>query len=258
MRVSACKFIGGLTAILFFLSLFASLSEASIVLKVVAVNPSKDQRQKVQVKAYLPKETKPGDVMDKDDLDIAYDTQQGSYYVFGEYDLNATEVLEKNIELRDIWNVPEAEIESVRSEALKMSQMLKNTEFSDRAAFLVNNIDSKLNQIIENQKNPAPNPERHISDYRENLKTIESAKADLALVRSFISQVKSLPPLVVWRLILMIIIFLGLLGTSFYFIWQKQLKQVTHDTFYIPPETEESTGEKKPDSPEGGREGKKG
>ena len=59
---------------------------ANIVLKIIAVNPSKEQSQRVPVKVYLPKETKPEDVIDKSDLDVAYDTQQGSYYVSGEYD----------------------------------------------------------------------------------------------------------------------------------------------------------------------------
>jgi hypothetical protein len=135
-----------------------------------------------------------------------------------------------------------------------MSTVLKNTEFAERATFLINSIESKLNQIMENQKNPAANPERHISDYRENLKTIESAKADLALARSFLSQVKALPTVVIWRLILIIVIFLGLLGTSFYFIWQKQLKVVMQDTFYVPPKEEEAGSEKKSDSEEAQKE----
>ncbi len=59
------------------------LSMANIILKVVAVNPSKEQNQKADVKAYLPKEIQPEHILDKEDLEISYDTQQGSYYVLG-------------------------------------------------------------------------------------------------------------------------------------------------------------------------------
>lgn len=212
-------------------SLFVSQAEASIVLKLVAANPSKEQVQKVQVKAYLPKEAKPEDVIDKGDLDIAYDTQQGSYFVYGEYELKPGELLEKDIEMRDIWVIPVSDIEFLRLETQKLTDLLKNTEFSDRVSFLKNNIDSKLNQIMENQKNSPPNPERHISDYRDNLKIMDSIKADLALIRGFLSQVKPMPMIVVWRLLIAIVMFLGLLGISFYFVWQKQLKVITTPTF---------------------------
>jgi hypothetical protein len=220
---------------------------ANIVLKILAVNPSKEQSQKVPVKAYLPKETKPEDVIDRADLDIAYDTQQGSYYVSGEYELKPGETVERSIEMRDIWVIPDAEIQTLRSEVNKISAMLKNTEFADRISFLNNSIDSKLNQIVENQKNAPPNPERHISDYRDNLRILESVKTDLALARSLMSQVKpTMSAKTIWHLIIGIILFLGLLGGGFYFVWQKQLKVITQEgTFYVPG-NEQPTSSVKP------------
>jgi len=232
------KFINILVASVFLVIFSFITLEASIVLKVLAVNPSKDQTQKIQVKTYLPKETKPEDVLSKEDLDIAYDTQQGSYYVYGEYELKPVEVLEKSVELRDIWTVSNTEIESLRAEATKLNGLLKNTEFAERASFLIINIETKLDQIIDNQKSQVANPERHISDYRDNLKTIESAKADLVLARSLLARAKSLPTVAIWRLILFIVIFLGLLGASFYFIWHKQLKVVAEETPPVPAKEE--------------------
>jgi predicted HicB family RNase H-like nuclease len=213
----------------------ARIAEANVILKVTAMNPSTEQPQKVKVKAYLPKEAKPEHIVDRGDLDVAYDTQQGSYYVYGEYELKPMEVLDKDIELRDIWVIQSAEIESMRAETVKIAGLLKNTEFSDRIVFLKNNIESKLNEIVESQKNPATNPEKHISQYRENLRILESVKMDLSLARSLLSQAKAVPTVVVWRLVLAIVIFLGLIGASFYFIWQKQVKAITgEDSFFIP------------------------
>ena len=209
---------------------------ANIVLKILAANPSKEQSQKVPVKVYLPKETKPEDVIDRADLDIAYDTQQGSYFAFGDYELKPGETLERSIEIRDIWTIPDAEIETLRNEVKKIALMLKNTEFAERISFLSNSIDSKLNQISENQRNTPPNPERHISDYRDNLRVLESVKTDMALARSLMSQAKpTMSAKVIWRLIMGIMIFLGLLGGGFYLIWQKQLKVITQEgTFFNP------------------------
>jgi len=219
-----------------FLVFLAALAEASIVLKVMAVNPSKDQEQKASVKVYLPKEVKPDHIIDMGDLEASYDNQQGSYYVYGDYELKPGEVREINIELRDIWIIPESEIEALRAETKKIESMVKNTEFMERMDFLKNSIETKLNQVSESQINSPANPEKHISEYRENLKILESVKADLDLARSMLMQVKALPSVAIWRLIIAIVIFLGVLGAGFYLIWQKQVKIASDDTFYVPKE----------------------
>ena len=42
---------------------------------------------------------------------------------------------------------------------------------------------------------------------------------------------KGMPGGIFWKLFIGIIVFLALLAASFYFIWQKQLKLMTQDTF---------------------------
>lgn len=207
-------------------SIFISNSFAGIVLKVLAANPSKTEKQSVSVKAYLPKEVKPEDVVDKGDLDVAYDNQQGSYYVYGEYLLDPGQTIERDVEMHDIWQVPAQEMESIRSESDKTSKLLENTDFRDRMTFLKQSIEAKLKEIEDRQRVPAANPERHISNYRDNVKLLESVKADLVVLRSLLAQAKGLPATAVWRLILIIIAFLGIIGIGSYLIWQKQMKLV--------------------------------
>ena len=259
MRSFNLKLCGLLVFISFvFLTYFPARLEASIVLKLIAANPSKSQTQRVTIKSYLPKETKPEDILEKADLDVTYDTQQGSYYVFGEYDLKPGETLEKDIELKDIWTIPTTEIESLRLEMIKLDKLLKTTEFAERAEFLKSSIDAKLNQVSENQLNPPANPERHISDFRENLKIIESAKADMVLVRGLLSQAKNFPTVMIWRLILAIVIFLGILGVSFYFIWSKQLKTITETFPYSKEETPTKASSQEPTTYQAEEEQKSG
>ena len=59
---------------------------------------------------------------------------------------------------------------------------------------------------------------------------LESAKADMLLMRSLLTQSKTLPTILIWRLIFAIVVFLGFLGITFYFIWHKQLKIIS-ETF---------------------------
>jgi len=233
-------------ALIGFCFFFADL-QANVVLKVVAVNPSKEQTQKAYIKAYLPKEVKPEDVIDKADLDIIYDTQQGSYFVAGEYDLEPGEVKELEIEIKDLWVIPGSDLEELRLEAIRTLKQLENTDFEERAVFLRGSIESKLNDIIKKQKVPATNPEKHISEYRDNLSLLASIKDDLVVARSLLSQAKPVHSMTVWRMFFIIVGFLGILGLSFYIVWQKQLKVINEPTFggEKHPETVISEGEKR-------------
>lgn len=208
----------------------AVAEQANIIIKLVAANPSKGQTQKVTLKAYLPKESKPEDVVDAADLAVTYDTQQGSYYVSGEYEIKPGEFLERDVEIKDIWVVPEKDINMLRQEVLQMKDLLKNTDYAERMDFLKTSIDNKLDQIVQNQLNAPTNPERHISNYRDNLKAMDLARQDVAVARSLLAQGRGLPTTAVWKLVISIIIFLALLGISFYIIWHKQLKVIISDT----------------------------
>lgn len=207
-------------------------AEGEFTLKVMAINPSKDQEQKAEVKAYLPKEIRADDILDKGDLEVSYDNQEGAYFVHGEYDLKPGETLEREIQIRDVWVIPSEELESLRAEVVRTAKLLESTDFQERASFLNTIIQAKLNKILERQRVPAPNPDKHISAYRENLALLESVKSDMLLARSLLTQAKpKVEALSIWRLFIGIVLFLGLLGVSFYIIWHKQLKTITAPTF---------------------------
>ena len=196
----------------------------SVVLKAVIINPSPTQTKTVPFKIYLPKETKPEHIISRGELKVGYDTQQGSYYVHAQFTLKPKETKEVDIELKDIWQIKPFEIESLRRDAKKVYNILRDTEFNERAKFLLTSIEESLDAVIEKQKDKPVNPEDHISGYRENLEMIQECKADLSLLRSLLSQAKPINIKATWKLIVAIVIFLGLLSTGFYIMWQKQIK----------------------------------
>ena len=219
MKIFLCL----LFSVLCFL-IFITSSYAGITLRLVAVNPA-DIEQVVPVKVYLPMETKPEDILYKEDLEVGYDTQQGSYYVHGEYTLKPKEVLEKEIELKDIWVIDEVQIVALRQEAKDILEDFKKTNYSEKAALIYQGIDKKLNEVTEMQKASSVSPGYHISNYRTSLSLLNSAKADLLAAKTLLAEVspKGLAKLT-WKIILFIIIFLGVLGMGFIFIWQRQSK----------------------------------
>ena len=232
MRRASRWLVGVSVVWLFGCSVPAVYAEGELTLRVMAVNPSKDQTQKAEVKAYLPKEIRLDDVLEKGDLEIAYDNQQGAYFVSGQYDLKPGETLEREIQIRDVWRVSEEELESLKAEATKTAELLVNTDFQERVNFLKTVIDAKLSKIVERQSVASASPDKHISKYRENLALLESVKQDMLLARSLLAQAKPKRNLgAVWKLFVGIVLFLGILGLGSYLIWHTQLKTTITSTF---------------------------
>ncbi len=210
---------------LIFCSFFVfAQAQASITLRLMAINPA-DSEQTVPIKVYLPLEVKPEDVIYKGDLEVAYDAQQGSYYVFGEYQLKPKETLEKEIEIKDVWLIDQSQIALLRQEAKEVLNAFEKTEFFERANLLYSGIDKKLKEVEQAQDLSSASPGYKISNYRNSLSLLNSAKADLLAAKTLLSEVapKGLAKFT-WKIIVFIIIFLGVLGLGFFFIWQRQSK----------------------------------
>jgi len=202
---------------------FAAEAQANIVIRALIVNPSEEQERSVPFKSYLPKEIKPDNVVDKGDLEIMF---EGAYYVHKEYTLAPKETVQIEVELEDVWQVPQEEIDLYRDEAKSLTKALMKTDYYERATYLQNSIETKLTQIEFRQRVVNPNPGGYISDYRENVKLLESVKVDLAAARSLITEAKEIAPMLTWKLIVAVVIFLGILGLIFFFVWQRQIKSL--------------------------------
>ncbi len=206
---------------------FAAAAEANIVIRSVIVNPSDTVKRKVPFKTYLPKEVKPENVVSMGDLDIAFDPAEGAYYVFKDYELGPKETMSIEVEMEDVWKVPQKEIDFCRGEARALVKNLANTDYLDRANYLSSSIEGKLNQIEFRQKVINPTPGGYISDYRENVKLLESVKVDLAAAKSLMGEARAIAPMLTWKLIIAIVLFLGIVGLVFFFIWQRQIKSLS-------------------------------
>ena len=221
-----CFFVFPLAILL--VSLFLSPAQAaSITMRFMAVNPA-DSEQTVTVKVYLPIEVKPEDVISKEDLEVTYDTQQGGYYVYGEYLLKPKEVLEKEVEIKDVWVIDPSQIALLRQDAKNVLEGFRKTSYFDRAGALYDGIEKKLKEVEAMQEAASASPSYKISNYRNSLSLLNSAKADLLAAKTLLSEVapKGMAKFT-WKLILFIIIFLGILGAGFFYIWQRQTKLET-------------------------------
>jgi len=228
--MSRRKFIGlVLLAIIF--SFLAVEAQANITLKTLVVNPSKTKTQTATLKAYLPKEATAEDVVDLADLKIDYDIQKGLYFVHQRYELGPGESISREIEIRDVWVISRAEIDSLLSQAKELAEKLKGTTYYDMAVALREDIESKARDILERQERAMDAlPQTHIGAYRKNVKILDSTNIKLARLEKMLAETKTatgakaerIHVKATWKLIVAMIVVLGLLSFIFFFIWNRQ------------------------------------
>ena len=207
------------------------LEPGSVILNVVVVNPSTTKTQKAILKAYLPKEAKPEDIIDAGDLQVTYDIEKGLYYAFKEFELAPGEMVKRSVHIKDIWVLRESELQVMLARAEEIIKELKGTSYIDAATTLKKDMDDKNADVLAKQKEAADAlPEPHIAAYRRNMDIVAEIKTDLVELESMLSRAKPSSGVAVkrifvkasWWIILAVIASLLLLSFIFFFIWHKQ------------------------------------
>ena len=235
---------------------WAGEAQGSIILKATVVNPSKTKTQTAILRAYLPKETSPDDIVDLGDLKIDYDITRGLYYVYKECELAPGESVMRSVEIKDVWVISAAEINALTGRAKEIVEKLKKTAYFDTAAILQKDIESKTGEIIRKQEKAANSlPQTHIAVYRDNVDTLNSIKTTLARLDDMLLQAKVTAPKegirgkvsvqASWWVIMAVIITLGFLSFVFFIIWHRQATGGTGEE-----EQKEETEEMPPPEPE--------
>lgn len=247
-RIWSGAIIGGLLACV----VFAPVAWAEIVLKLLIVNPSQTEVKEFTVRNPLPPEVKPEHVLDADGLKVDYDAQQGMYFVVGTVTLKPKESMTKRIVLQDVWSIPAERFAALRGEMDDMLAKLSGTLYEERGAVMARAIERQLDDVEGHQRQAfIANPDEHITTYRADLKALQLVEADLVSLRQLMvmaalnpssspSPIVSMAPadagdgtrlrgslsiLTTWRIIFAVLGLLGLVSLSFFFVWQRQLKQ---------------------------------
>jgi hypothetical protein len=204
---------------------------AEVVLKALVVNPSKTKTQNAILKAYLPKEVKPEDITDMEDLKIDFDVDQDLYYVYQVYDLKPGESVKKSVSIKDVWIIEQDKLDSINAQAAKMAEALKSTGYRAQAQIIKDDIERKTIDIFNKQEqNRNALPQAHIAAYRDNVEILDAIDALLADLdkMSFESQtakgvvVEKVSVRASWWVIVGVILALAILSAIFFVIWHGQ------------------------------------
>ena len=218
-----------------------SLQPGSVRFRIVAVNPSKVRTQKVQVKNYLPQEVTPKDVMDLGGLEMEYDSAKSIYYVYKDnVELAPSEVRIFEVEVEDIWFVPQEKLSELKSRTDSIMERLEKTEYYEKAKEIADTIYPRIEEIVTSQSDDTVSREQHIGIYRQNILVVEQIKEAIAKLEKILAtaggplapemlaktKIKAESPTkyITWVVIFIIIIFIGLLAGVLFFTWHRQTR----------------------------------
>lgn len=172
---------------------------AVITLKIRAINPSKSEKQKVDVNALLPSPVKPEDVENAAGLDLAYDVAAKTYSVHKEVELNPAETRTFEVVIKDIWTIPEGEIQKLSAHAGKLAGELKSTDKEETAGRLLGVIEEGIKVVIARQAAyavGAVKPLDHIRAYEANSEALGRIRKDVGVLENLVISVGKEPEMI--------------------------------------------------------------
>ena len=210
-----------------------------VTLSVVVVNPSAERSQRVPVRIELPQEITPNDVIEKGEMSLEYDDDRRVYYVYkDDIELKPKETRVFEVKVRDLWAVPQTELDSLRNYTKLLLGRIEHTEYYPTAKQLADSVYERLQNIQSTQDDETLSRKTRIGAYRYHRQTIEQIKEDLSRMEKLLTFAGG-PPVpemldksalrsdgpsktTTWLIIFLVLIFVGLLGAQFFFTWHRR------------------------------------
>ena len=221
----------------------------------ISVTNTSETKDIVPLKYYLPAELNPQDIIDPAGLKIGYDYQKDEHYVYNDGVLLAPGESKKyTITIKDVWSIPVKQIDILKEHTNKLLDFLAQTEYKNMAKSLADRIIFDLNGILNSQKDQNVTVQMHIGTYRKNLKRLEDIRGDIAgldnlftqaggsigdmlknnasfpgirgaeLIGKSIFRGKAPDVATSWKIIWIIVGFLGVMSFLFFILWWGQVR----------------------------------
>lgn len=225
---------------------------------IEAENPSAEAK-KMTVRAVMPKEIKSEDILDKLDFNVLYDQTQRSFILEKNEEFAARENKKYIITLRDVWRVPDADIDFAEEQTNRLAELFKGSSYEKYAASQGDTILEMLKSIkqLQNELADSLSLEDRMRGFVLNTQQMNLAKAKLRnlhqllqdipiakgdenifeKIREWVKKLADVKDVVLmalgiqpdrpttWWIILGIVAFLATLVTVFYFIWIKLMQK---------------------------------
>jgi len=222
-------------------------------------------------KHYLPSEIKPENLVEFEGFEVRYDQEKKQAFLFKEEQLQPKEKKKYTIGIRDVWFIPQKDIDYLKSRSNEAYDFLKESKFGSSAKVLYDHITVLLKNLEDSQIQKRENILDHISAFRDNQKTFDSARVDVeslekllsvyredldkSKVENVLKKMKSLKGVadiskaifnkaptegVTWKFIGWVLFFVGLITAANFLIWfmrskdKKESSKPTEDSSQVP------------------------
>ncbi|OGV78598.1 MAG: hypothetical protein A2340_02940 [Lentisphaerae bacterium RIFOXYB12_FULL_60_10] len=160
-----------------------------VVLQIRAGNPL-EKPQKVMIRSALPSRIGTNDILSTAGLDLGYDVRENVFYVHQEIELGAKETRLFEVQLRDIWEIPAAEMARFREWAVTLTSRLSASEYAEEASGLQAGLAQALDRIETLQKEhaikPGASPAAHIQAYETALQVMQEVRQDVGHLENLV------------------------------------------------------------------------
>lgn len=165
----------------------AEIEAPGVVRFVIEVqNPADKPVRDIKQEHYLPKEVKPDDIIETEGFEVRYNEERKQSYLYKSEEFQPGETKRYEIGIKDIWHIAEKNIEFYQTRADYALDFLKDSEFLKSAEYLHGRVMEDLNAIRESQEEVKA-AEKHIGQYRTNVKRYERAGENLEELEKLVS-----------------------------------------------------------------------
>lgn len=155
----------------------ALMAEGDVVtIKILAVNPTLNAMDAI-VRHPLPPEIKPEHIVDSAGMDVKYDQNKLSFYLISTVALAPRETRTIEVRVKNVWTVPDEEIEETREKLTQTLASLEGTKYFETGKQLLEKALAELDTIQEEQSQTM-GIRRKILLYRANKQRFDRTRTD--------------------------------------------------------------------------------
>jgi len=118
------------------------------------------------------------DVIDSADMEIKYDGDKQMHFVTQEVELAPKEVRTIKLKVRNVWRVPDEELQRIRAEMEQKIRSLQNTKYADTGELLYEKVNDMLS-LIEEEQAKKIGIKRRVELFRSHRKQLEMIRGEM-------------------------------------------------------------------------------
>lgn len=207
----------------------------SVKLCIAVLNPANRAITLPMIKADLPKEIIPDDIVNLEGFKAGHDPNKEAFFVYQEnLPLGAHEMKIWTVLLEDVWQISEKEIQR---EVMRADAILRSYEglpYYEDIKPIINSIHERIQRILELQSDFSISGEEHMGVYRLNRAILDQSRSDLSFLERMRQQINpakkrtqafdspiQMPVVQIIFAILFLLIFFGLALAVKWMIWRR-------------------------------------